>query len=67
MLLPMTIIGKYKCLKCSHEYEHPVRPTECPVCGHLYVKWLNYNELFGGRVLEQGGICLVKCGFGHGA
>ena len=47
------MIGKYKCLKCNHEYSHPVRTTKCPKCGHLYVKWLNYDELFGGRILEE--------------
>lgn len=45
------VIGKYKCLSCGHEYEHPVRPTECPICNHLYIKWLNYEELFGGEQL----------------
>lgn len=49
----MEMIGKYKCLKCNHRYEHPVRQTECPKCRHLYVKWLNYDELFGDRVLEE--------------
>ncbi len=43
---PYKLIGKYKCLKCGLEYQHPVMPTECPKCGHLYVKWLNYKELF---------------------
>ena len=47
------LIGKYKCLKCEFEYEHPVHTTQCPKCGHLYVKWLNYDELFGDRVLEE--------------
>ena len=46
-------IGKYKCLKCEFEYEHPVRQTQCPKCRHLYVQWLNYDELFGDRVLEE--------------
>jgi len=49
----MAAIGKYKCLKCDHKYEHPVRPTECPKCGYLYVEWLNYDKLFGDRVLEE--------------
>jgi hypothetical protein len=47
------MLANYKCLKCEHEYSHPPRPTECPICGHLYVKWLNYEEMFGGRVLEE--------------
>ena len=49
----MVIIGKYKCMKCGFEYKHPVRQTQCPKCKHLYVKWLNYDELFGDRVLEE--------------
>jgi rubrerythrin len=49
----LLMLAKYKCLKCQHEYSHPPRPTECPKCGHLYVKWLNYEEMFGGRVLEE--------------
>ena len=39
------LIAKFKCLKCKHEYTGPTGPTECPKCGHLYVKWLNYNKL----------------------
>ena len=37
--------AQYLCLKCGHEYAHKPRPTECPKCGHLYVKWLNYAEM----------------------
>lgn len=51
--MEMETIGNFKCLKCNYEYSHPPRPTECPICGHLYVKWLNYEEMFGGRVLEE--------------
>jgi hypothetical protein len=35
----------FKCLKCEHEFllEKP-EPTFCLKCGHLYVKWLNYDN-----------------------
>jgi len=32
----------YRCL--SHEWEGKPGPVECPECGHLYVKWINYEE-----------------------
>jgi predicted nucleic acid-binding Zn-ribbon protein len=35
----------YKCLKCGKEWEHIIAPTQCPQCGHLYVKWVNYEQL----------------------
>ena len=45
----------YKCLKCSFEWEeeylrHEDRypgATLCRNCGHFYVKWVNYEKLFG--------------------
>lgn len=33
----------YRCLRCSHEWEGKPGPVECPRCGHLYVKWINYQ------------------------
>ena len=36
-------IARYRCQKCSHEWREPAGPTQCPACGHLYVKWLNYE------------------------
>lgn len=39
------IVGEYECLKCHQYYTHFIRQTECPRCGHLWVKWLNYEEL----------------------
>lgn len=35
----------YKCLKCGYEWEQLPAPTQCPKCNHLYVKWLNYEQL----------------------
>ena len=43
----MKVIAEYKCLKCSFEYKDKPGPTTCPVCGHLYVKWTNYEEVKG--------------------
>jgi len=37
--------AKYKCLKCGYEYEIEPEMTQCPKCRHLYVKWLNYEEM----------------------
>ena len=37
--------AEFKCLKCGYEYKDEPGPTVCRRCGHLYVKWLNYNEM----------------------
>lgn len=34
----------YRCLQCQHEWHGKAGPTQCPACGHLYVKWLNYED-----------------------
>ena len=31
-------------MKCNYRYTSMVYVTECPKCGHLYVKWLNFNK-----------------------
>ncbi len=42
------VTAEYRCLACEHEYTqcvgtwHPAATT-CPNCGHLYIKWLNYD------------------------
>ena len=43
----MSIIGKYKCLKCGHEWEFPIMGTsvQCMKCKYIYVEWLNYEKL----------------------
>ena len=55
----MTRIAKFRCVKCRFEWSQD-RPScrsyttdeaakmnhPCPRCGHLYVKWLNYDEVF---------------------
>lgn len=37
--------ANFKCLRCDFFWESEPGPTQCPVCGHLYVKWLNYEEM----------------------
>jgi len=39
------LIAKFKCLKCGYLYEDKPGPTQCPKCRHLWVKWLNYEEM----------------------
>lgn len=45
-------LAEYKCEKCKYEYKHLPQVTQCPRCGHLWVKWTNYDEMFGDRILE---------------
>ena len=33
----------YRCLKCDYEWEGEPGPVTCPVCGHDYVVWVNYQ------------------------
>ena len=35
----------YKCLKCEYEWEDEPGPVICPVCGHEYVVWVNYQVM----------------------
>ncbi len=39
------IIADYLCLRCRYVYQDDPGPTQCPKCGHLYIKWLNYKDL----------------------
>ena len=39
------MLAKHLCLKCGYKWEEVHRPTQCPKCDHLYVKWLNYEEM----------------------
>jgi len=34
----------FRCLRCDYEYWTIPGPTECPECGNLWVKWVNYEE-----------------------
>ena len=47
----MPVLARYRCLNCGHEWAGvagPVQPdetlTQCPMCAHVYIKWLNYGE-----------------------
>ena len=35
---------EYKCLKCGYEWSGKPGPTQCLLCNHLYVKWVNYEQ-----------------------
>lgn len=39
------MLAHFKCLKCGYEWDSNPGPTQCPKCGHLYVKWVNYEEM----------------------
>jgi rubrerythrin len=40
-----TTLAKFKCIKCDFLWESNPGPTQCPKCDHLYVKWLNYEQM----------------------
>ena len=33
----------FVCLGCCYKWSSDPGSTMCPKCGHLYVKWSNYN------------------------
>lgn len=37
----------YRCLnpRCGMTWESKPGPVQCHICGHLYVKWMNYENL----------------------
>jgi predicted RNA-binding Zn-ribbon protein involved in translation (DUF1610 family) len=37
--------GKFKCKSCDHIWLSGYKMVTCPKCGHLYIIWLNYEEL----------------------
>lgn len=41
------LLAEYQCLNpmCNHKWEMPTKPADCPICGHHYVKWINYEEM----------------------
>jgi uncharacterized Zn finger protein (UPF0148 family) len=39
--------AEYHCIKCGQEWIEHAGPVECPVCGHVYVRWTNYEQMFG--------------------
>ena len=35
----------YECCKCDYRWSQPkTGPTECPICQHNYLDWINYEE-----------------------
>ena len=44
----------YRCLACGTEWTGARGPVECPTCGHEYVLWTNYPDLFEGGRAELG-------------
>jgi rubrerythrin len=37
-------LAKYKCMKCGYEWEQMPAQVICPICNHLYVEWVNFEE-----------------------
>ena len=37
--------AKFRCLMCGYEWEDRSGSTSCKMCGYLYVRWLNYDEM----------------------
>jgi len=37
--------AEYKCLKCGYQYKGFPGPTQCPKYNHLYIKWLNFEDM----------------------
>ncbi len=52
--LRMANIAEYVCIRCEHYYRSEPGPTQCPECGHLYVKWLNYEQLKKDGLINDG-------------
>ena len=38
-------IAHFQCLSCLYSWKSNPGPTQCPVCKHDYVKWLNYEDM----------------------
>jgi rubrerythrin len=45
--------AEHKCLNCEFEWVSSPGPTSCPLCGHLYVKWVNYEEWKKEQLLKE--------------
>jgi len=39
------MLAEFQCLKCGCQWRNVPGPTQCPNCNHLYVKWVNYEEM----------------------
>jgi len=38
------MLAKYKCQKCGHKFKHYPRPTQCQLCDHIYVDWIDVEK-----------------------
>ena len=49
-------LASYKCLRCTCKYEANPGPTTCPMCGNLYINWINYKDfdIYKKKVLDKG-------------
>lgn len=36
-------------MKCGYYYEDETGATACKKCGHIYVEWLNWEDIVDGR------------------
>lgn len=48
--MPVTYQAHYECVRCKHKFvvaqgSGHNNPKQCPKCQHLWVKWLDYEEL----------------------
>lgn len=39
------MIAKYKCMKCKYRWEGKAGPIICPRCSHVYIRWINVQEI----------------------
>jgi len=46
-------IAQFKCLKCDHEFKAELGPVSCPICKHMYLKWMDYPALVGDVIPEK--------------
>lgn len=44
-------LPRYRCTRCRQQWVVNPGPTACPVCGELYVVWLNHPP-YSGRSAE---------------
>lgn len=39
------ILAKFKCMACEYQFETRPGPLNCFKCGHIFVEWLNWEEV----------------------
>jgi len=47
----MHVKAEYICLRCKYKFEK--FSHGCPKCGHLYIKWLNYEKYWKDLDIEN--------------